>query len=76
MRSLKHRIHALEAASPASEWRPVLELLSNTELDQLEAIVARLAAGSQSSRLVESDRMLIAKVQGLKADEGAPRPCA
>ncbi len=76
MRSLRNRLHALEAGWTASNWAPVLNRLSNPELDQLEAIVIRLEDGSPSDRPVESDLALIAKLQDLKMKKGGARPCA
>ena len=64
MRALDKRLEALEQrAGGAVDWAIVLDRLTDSQLDQLEGIVARLQEGAKIEELPTDDLRVIASMQ-------------
>ena len=64
MRALDKRLEALEQkAGGAVDWSIVLDRLTDSQLDQLEGIVARLQEGAKIEELSTDDLRVIASMQ-------------
>lgn len=62
MKGWAKRLDVLEADQPASEWGPILEALSDDQLDRLEAIVIARDAGASIEDMPDDDQRFLESI--------------